>query len=453
MGNSSIPMPAQATCCQCHQTRPIKAEMNLGDRSIPLLVVPQDVSSIEEALEAATCQVCLKKSGPVDRGLFQVLMALGAEDLDSVTPASRGAVVVASRDEPIRQRGAVVVQRGPPLQVAIVDPLAGTSLVLPARERPGRDRRGPPPHARLSHSHPRLPDALRDPEPVRDPEPPVEHLTGAIGESGGNAAVLEVAKGVIRQRDEAKRRERAQKFDKLLFYLRLMLARVRKNAATSEVWDLVEVFERKLWEAVEVDPASRGPRKIRAQLGTSDEEIEALCLRFYEKPSSWTRKPGMVCEKMDAFEGGRRPEFWDMKGGRKPAFYELEIVRTKSSLPIPNHPLPGGNEDPRPRIIYPEGGGYGPDYTVENSRRERHQFDWELRPFGWALTMLVSWSGDHLDSEIVCNGESFNLPDLLCWFIEPAMSDEEDQNNEVVTDDQAASEPTIAISSDLPAIT
>jgi len=365
-----IQMPAMASCSQCQRAFPVRAQMQVGETSIPMLVVLEEVGDVESALAQATCQVCLSRQGPVDRGLYRVLKDLGAEDLDSVTPAARGAVVVASRDEqPTRQRVAVVIQRGPPREVAIVDPLVGTSLVLPTMERPGRDRRGPPLHAgRPPSSEPRLPRALREPEPAREPERPVPHLTGAIGASGDNAAVLKAAQEGIRKRDEASRLERARKFNKIFFYLGLTLPRIHKNAATSEVWELVDTFQRKLGEAVSLDPRSRGRNKLLAELGTSSEKLESLCLLAYEKPLAWKRSPGAVCEKMDAFEGGRRPESWDEKGGKKPAFYELEVVRTQSSLPIPNPPLPGGDEDPRPRIVYPEGGEYGPTYEVQNSR-------------------------------------------------------------------------------------
>lgn len=354
MGNTSVPMPAQATCCQCHKSRPVKAQMNFEDRSIPLLVVPQDVSSIEEALAAATCQVCLSRKGSVDRGLYQILKNLGAEDLDCTTPVVARGAIVASRDEqPSRERGAVVIQRGQPQEVVIVDPLVGTSLVRPVRERSGHDHRGSPHRGHgwnPAPSEPRLPDVLRDPEPVREPEPPVEHLTGAIGQSGGNAAVLEAAKGVIRQRDEAKRRERAQKFDSLMFWLKLTLARIRKQAAQREIWNLVEAFQRKLGEVSYLDLEQRGKRRLLEQLGTSEDEIQSLCLRIYERQSNWRRSQETVCETIDAFEGGRRPEHWNIESGRKPAFYELEVVRTKSNLPIPNSPLSGGDEGSNPRI-------------------------------------------------------------------------------------------------------
>ncbi|MBI4435670.1 hypothetical protein HY630_03290 [Candidatus Uhrbacteria bacterium] len=415
--------------------------MNLGDRSIPLLVVPGGVSSIEEALEAATCQVCLGKTGSPDRGLYRVLKDLGAEDLDSaITPASRGAVVVASRDEqPTRQRGAVVVQSGRPREVAIFDPLLGTSLVLPTRVR---DRRGPPLHAgRPPSSEPRLPRAPRE----------VGHLTGAISKSRDNAAVLEAVRAGIEERAQERRRQRAEAFEKLIFYLRLTLARIRKNAATSEVWERMETFVAKLDEAVSLD-AQRDRKGILQTLGTSEAELVALCLMVYQKPSTWVWKPGSMSETIDAFEGGRRPEHWDEKGGRKPRFYAVEVLRSNSSFPVPNPPLPGGDEDPRPRVIYPEGQKYGPDYEVQNSQSEHHQFDWELRPFGWAVIGLTSWMDQCPDLELVCNGSKFNLPDLLCWFVEPVL-DEEEEQSDVIIDDQTTALELTTISLDFPAIT
>lgn len=365
-------MPSIVKCSQCPRTFPVRAQMQVKDRSLPMLVVLQEVVSVEVALTQATCQVCLGKAGPPDRGLHEVLKGFGLKDEEDMsTPPREAAVVVHVREECAVHTVGVVVSDARSREVAMVDPLMGTSiqvtrsLTLPARaRRPSGSRRE---QWRPVSNEPRVPRALCEPE-LREPSPKVEHLTGTIGSSSGNATVLGVAMKAAKERDEVRRLERAQKFGKILFWLTLTLARIRKNAATTEVWDLVETFERKLSEAAKFDAQQRGRKGLLAMLGTSTEEFEAFCLEFYlaKEPLHFVRPVEIVT--IDAFEGVRRPESWDEKGGKKPAFYELEVVRIKNSLPVPLPPLPDGGEDPRPRIIYPEGGQFGSDYTVEHSR-------------------------------------------------------------------------------------
>lgn len=353
-------MPSSVQCCRCSRQFPVCAQMNLdsGDK-IPMFVVLSQVSSVKEALKQATCQVCLAHQGPADRGLYEILKELGLKDEDEASPPREVAVVIHAREEHAVPTVGVVVSGLRPREVAIVDPLMGTAIqVTRPMEPPARDRRPRTPprdHLRLASIKSRVPRALRAFERVGSPPLKVKSLTGAIG-IGRNQAVLEQVQSDIRQRDEDRRRERAKKFGKLLFYLRLTLARIRKNAAKTEVWDLVETFERKLGEAVSFDPQSRGRKKLFAKLGTSEEDIQSLCFQFYQQPRArgHIRNPEIVT--VDAFKDGRRSESWDMRGGRKPVFYEFEVVRTKSSFPVPDLPLPSGDSDPRPRIVYLQGG-------------------------------------------------------------------------------------------------
>lgn len=346
-------MPTLVQCCRCSRQFPVRAQMNLGtgDR-IPMLVVHEDVDNVEAALEQATCQVCLRKTGPANRGLYEILKGLGLKnEEDEASLPREAAVVVHVREESEATANiGVVVSDSRPREVAIFDPLIGTSIEMPRLELPapqrGHHRGTCRDDWRSQPSEPRVPRALREAGHMSESSAPVTHLTGAIGKSGGNQAVLVVARAEIHKRDEARRLERAEKFDKLFFWLSLTLARIYKNAAKTEVWDLVDTFDRKLGEAASLDALQRGKKGLLVALGTSAEGLEELCLQFYQpREHLRIRKPEVVT--MDAFEGGRRPEFWDLKGGKKPAFYQFEVVRTRNLSPLPNSLLPGADEDPR----------------------------------------------------------------------------------------------------------
>lgn len=314
------PMPTSANCSRCLRTFPVRSSVQVGDVFLPMFVVLEDVRTIEEALAQATCQVCLKNQGSLEGDLYQTLMRLGCESLAPTSTISRG----------------IKPRRGLPTQPSLLgvkmvdgwnpDPTR-PSLLGVTIERP----RPPKQVVRPALSEPRLPGFLRKEAPS-EPERPIEHLRGKMGEFGHNAAVLGAAHSESLERAQARRSERAQKFCNLFFWLRLALARIRKNAAEREVWNLVDTFQRKLVEAASLDLQNRGIKKLLAQLGTSSEELESLCLGFYQKPSTWRRSRGTISEKMDAFKDGCRPELWDMKGCRKPAFYEFEVLRPKRSF-------------------------------------------------------------------------------------------------------------------------
>lgn len=456
-------MPMMATCCECYRALPVNAQMQTDQGSLPLLVVLTEVDSVEAALEAVKCQKCLNKTGSPDRGLYEVLKRLGLKDEDETSAPREATVVIqATESRPAKTGGAVVITSRP-REVTIVDPLMGTSiqvarLELPARQRGRGQRRD---DWRPAPSEPRVPRALRKTE-HREPatKTKAEPFTGSIGDCATNAAVLGVAMKVAKERDEARRLERAQKdearrlerakaFDKLMFWLRLTLAKIRKQAPFREVWNLVDTWERKLSEAVSIDPLSRGKKWLMEERGTSRAELESLRLRFYEKPWTWRRCAKDRLDTLDAFEGGRRPESWDEKGGKKPALYEFEVVG-QAEIKVSNTPLPGGDEDPRPRIVYPQDGQYGSDYTVEHSRCKTpivRPFSWEVNRFGWDVISFASWLSDHPDLQV----GGLNLCDLVCSFIEPTLMEEEDEPTSVTN--PAVVEPLAAISPELPATT
>lgn len=362
-------MTSFVKCSQCLRSFPVRAQMQFEGKALPMLVVLSQVDIVEAALEQATCQVCLGKTGSADRGLYKVLKMLGLKDEDEVPPPREAVVIVHVREDHAAPTMGVAISDARLREVAMVDPLMGTSIEVQTQHARDRRPRGPRrDDSRSAQSEPRVPRALRVPE-CREPPPEVEHLTGAIGDLGDNSAVLGVAMKAAKERDEARRLERAEKFEKLTHWLKLMLAKIRKRAQAQEVWNLVETFERKLSEAEKLDAQQRSKKGLLATLGTSKEGLEELCLRFRQ---SWervrVRNPDIIT--VDAFEGGRRPEFWDLKGGKKPAFYQFVVIRTKSSLPVSNPSFLVGDEYPRHRIFYPQGGEYGSDCEVEHSRRD-----------------------------------------------------------------------------------
>lgn len=433
------PMPATTQCSQCMRTFPVRAQMQVEGKSLPMLVVLPEVISVDEALEQATCQVCLKKTGLPDRGLYEILKRLGLKDEEDDAPSPREVTVIRVREGHTTPTVGVVVSDSRPREVTIFDPLMGTSIQVTHQEPPAHERRSRDPRRddwRASPSEPRLPSVLRERKRDIKPEPKVEHLTGTLADSAANAAALETAMKAAKERDEAKRRVRLAKFGGFMGSVARLLARIREAAALTDVQDEVAEFRAKLSKAAGVDPKSRGKKRLTEHLGTSQGELERLCYFFYEpRERRHILNPEII--DVDAFEGDRRPEFWDQNGGMRADFYvvQVEIVRTKSTMPIFNPPRSGGDDDSRPRIVYPEGHEYGPDYRVENPTREPHQFAWERNALSWATVDLVCWLGDHQEAEILCNGIRFPLDDLMCWIVELAvMSDEELETDDSNTD-------------------
>jgi hypothetical protein len=335
-----------------------------------MLVVPSEVDNMEAALAQVICQVCLNKQGSVDRGIHRVLLALGVKDVVSKPNLSRAMVPapvpVAHLPSSTRSQAPRAFAIRPRSQVIkSTNPLTGMTIgATPPPERKQRSGYEPSP---LSEK--RLPPALRKSERAPSQEP-ITPLRGTIGNSGKNEAVLQAAAEGIRERDQARRRERVQRFTSLMTQIGELVETIRQSAPTTEVWEQVDEVFTLLKEAVPLDPIQGGKDSVLKDLKTSTAELEGLCLRVYEKPLiwKWHREEGYRLETLDAFEGGRRPESWDQRGGKKPSLYQFEAIRIPSKTPVPNPPLPGGGEDLRPQIVYPKGEMYGSTYTVHNSR-------------------------------------------------------------------------------------
>lgn len=363
-------MPTMATCCQCSRAFPVRSQMQAERGSLPMLVVPSEVDSMETALTQATCQVCLNTQGSVDRGLHRVLLALGVKDAVSRPNLARAMMVtpvpVVRSVSPTRNQALRAFAILPRSQVvSSINPLTGMTIdATPPPERKQRSGYEPSP---LSEK--RLPPALRKSERAPCDEP-ITPLRGMIGKSGKNEAVLQAAAEGIRERDQARRRERVQRFTSLVAQISELVGTIRQSAPTTEVWDRVDEAFALLKEAVPLDPIQGGKDSLLKDLKTSTAELEGLCLRVYEKPLiwKWNREEGYRLESLDAFEGGRRPESWDQRGGKKPSLYQFEVIRIPSKTPVPNTPLPGGDEAPRPRVVYPKDSQFGSNYTVQNSR-------------------------------------------------------------------------------------
>jgi hypothetical protein len=371
-------MPETATCQKCKRTIPVKAKMQIAKRvSIPLLVVPSQVDSVEAALAAAICQVCLERKGDPDRGLVEVLKRLGLSDAPlpmltlSAMPRPSTPKVVPVLATPARDRA---------------PSLCGVSIVSSGPKRSRGSRRDS--HRR--DNDPKMPKALQ-PKPKPRPREPIEHLTSAIGSLGDNKAVLEAAMETARKSDAqrvvetaaqraAERRSRRAKFAALMGSLKRLLVKIRDRAAVEPVHDMVVSFFEKLTAAVEVDPnpRPRGSGGLMELRGTSRDELRELELQVYLEMivncdgSMCARTPGSQNKSrtvreivmMDAFGGVSRPQHWDTKtGGVRVGFYEFEVVRAKRSLPDPN-PTPYDG----PKVVYPEDGRYGPDYEVHGSQ-------------------------------------------------------------------------------------
>ncbi|TAL49709.1 hypothetical protein EPN81_04955 [Patescibacteria group bacterium] len=275
-------LPSMGKCKQCGKTFPVRAQMLVDGASIPMFVVLSEVDSMETALAAATCQLCLQRKGDPRRGLVEVLKGLGIQAAPLLaSPIPRGQ----RHNEPLRVNLAVMV--GPPAvtsrPVVVATParddtpsLSRVAIVIPTRQRPDV----------LQFEGRRDDDAFGQPRSMRERrlgrralEPEESPLTSAIGELGENRDRLAIAQGEIQRQEEARRLERAQRleqFDKLIFYLRLALARIRRRAATRRVKNLVESFLKKVGEAVKVDPQHRNRKGILALLGTSKDELEIL---------------------------------------------------------------------------------------------------------------------------------------------------------------------------------
>ncbi|MFA4845386.1 MAG: hypothetical protein WC654_02410 [Patescibacteria group bacterium] len=452
---TTIPMPVVATCCQCRSTYPVKAIMSLPGGNIPLLVVLPDVSRVEDALAGATCQVCLNKTGSQERGLFAVLTRLGCTEVQA--RASRLVL-------PTRHSCASLTVDLRALAVGKETPhgpsMAGARVVLPSavdlRARLEMPRRGAvrpvPAREPMIDDKPRIMRALQPPD-QREPEPKVEPLK--VGLDARSIAALEAARPAARVRDEAKRRSRLGKFGARMKKLKHLLLFVREHAALGDVDREIEEYKKILIEAIDFDPKQRGRQGLLSRLGTSEVELEELRIEFFTTHTIVPKKDGgegggedgsqvvqrepmghvkgvrLAQSEINPFPNGCRPRHFDGKcnEGRQVALLPVMVVQAKSSLPIPNAPL-CEPEDPYPKIVYPQGGRYGDDYTVKGSRRKPKPD----RIMGKAKVALLVWSADHIESIVSCTNDpvggvvqSTEIPlvDLMCLYLEPYLEDEE----------------------------
>lgn len=420
-------MPAQATCCQCKREFPVKAVMSLPGGNIPLFVVLSEVSSVEEAIALATCQVCLNKEGPSDRGLHAILVSLGCKDVQMPGP------LMDQRALPGNRKPAGLS-------------MSGVRVTLPRiPEKPSLPFRRPaPPREPSLNEEPRFPKILEKPV-VHEHEPKPEPLRAPLVEA---AQLRELRKRV--------RAANAIKFLELVEELRTGLERIRSMAATEDMDGAVDGWFTKLGEALRLDPDQRGKAKLLMYLKTTEEELESLRLVFWathsivpkkgsgdggegEDGDTYEARPhvprslaiGIKLEEVEEnpFPDGRRPRHFDKKGeGRQATLHPVIVVRAKSELPrVPNKPL-GEPEDPPTKIVYPNGGLYGVAFTVQGSRR----IPPKDRSWSCAQMTLAVWSLDHENTVVTCNGVLVNLCDLMCSYIEPYVLPQSEESAQVV---------------------
>ena len=426
------PLPEQAICCQCKQAFTVKAVMKLTSGSIPMLVVVQDVTSIEEALACATCQVCINKEGPKDRGLHGVLLALGCTQ----TPSLPAALSVSPRlrsEPPTLDVAALTKARGKHQ----VPTMAGVRVVMPPPLPRGNLHRAPPREERLN-DRPRLPKVLEQPV-VREPEPTHEPLRVSLDER--SIAALKLAGADARKRDEEKKRVRLAKFGSLMEVLQASLSVIKNDPGKEDIGSHLDTFENTLVEALTFDPLQRGKKALLEFLSTSQDELDECDRAFWVthtvvpggggevRPAGHARLTPEVEEiEVNPFEGGVVPRRFNAKGEWPPiSILPVIVVRTKPKLPTPNSPLGEPGSSP-PRIVYTEGGRYGKEYTVEGSSRSvPKDYQWS-----WAQMNVAVWSLSHQDAVLICNGVTVNLSDLMCLYMEPyVLPDSEESSQEV----------------------
>lgn len=306
-------MPAVVQCSRCPRKFPPNGQVAGGH---PILLVLTDVVEVDVALTSAFCHWCAKIEEKPVYSLLKFLGEHGVGKASSPSSVQKGSA-------------SVVVPRatchGPSLS-AITVVRARTPVRPPRHQQSPRPQEGP-----------KLPPVLR-PREIPPRPPKVTHLTGGLGSR--SMAALRKAGAVAKGRDQEKRDQRAVEFEKKMLYLYLLLCRIRKNAASKEVWSLVDSFREKLGDAARLDIEQRGKQKLMQLLKTSTDDLEALCLMVYQ---TMTVEP-------DGFVARTR------------------FIRTKSKLPVPNLPLESGDNGHLPKVIYPAGTEFGPDYSVENGR-------------------------------------------------------------------------------------
>lgn len=351
-------MPVTVKCCRCERVLPPNGEV----KGLPVLVILEEATSAEGAIAKATCHWCLKDEERPGQSLLTALADFGVKKESLIIP-TLGTPPRTPTLSPTLHAVGPRVDMGPSLKDVSIAQTGRPARSFPRSTSPRWDNA--PKLPRVLQAPARPPPALR-----------VKPLRGGVGDR--NMEVLREASVAARARDEQKKIDRAEQCEKILFCLRLLIGKVRKNATTFEVWSLVETFCVKLDEAVKLDVEQRGKKGLLEFLGTSYKELDELCLLVYQH---MTVEPGRLVPRtrslkskdrevitLDAFAGMGRPEHWTSKGdGRQAGYYQFQVVRTKSVLPEPNPPLTGDVPN-KSRIIYPDGGQYGSEFEVENSR-------------------------------------------------------------------------------------
>ncbi|MBI4438121.1 hypothetical protein HY631_04185 [Candidatus Uhrbacteria bacterium] len=427
-------MPARTKCVRCQREFPVKAVMSLEDESdIPLLVVLTEVSSIEEAIALATCQVCLKRQGPTDRGLYDLLLSLGA--VDSVSAHS-------ARGSSIPKVDLAALAR---LQTRAVKPvvplLAGVRIQMPWREEhlpPRGTFRPPPRRPERIDDEPRIPKALQ-PQEKRESEPKVEPLKGGL--DARSLAALQAARPAARARDQAKQLRLFSKLGACMKVLKSQLREIRTQAAERDVSTWLTAFDAKLAEAVICDPKHRDRGALLALLATSQGELETLGQQFWlthsaavptqggggsgpgrakgDAPKSARVRAPMEEGQDNPFEGGVRPRRFHGKGESPPAPMRLVTV-VRTAVPKTNKPLQDLNPASVPKVVYPQGQCYGRDYEVRGSQRVAPVIG-ETHDWAWTQIRLATWACNHERAALVCNGKSLDLTLVMGAFLEEAL--------------------------------
>ncbi len=431
---ATTPMPAEILCCRCKKTFPVKALMSLSSgEKIPLLVVLIEITSIEEALTNATCQVCLEKNGPSDRGLHNVLFGLGC--IDAPTTSTRLVLPTrgrASADPKVDLRALASVGKAPKCPS-----MAGVRVTMPEMPR-GKFRRPVPAREPSLNDEPRLPKALMKQTP-REPEPEIEHLHHTMADLVKNREAL-------KQVAQAARVAAGERITLILDTLRI----IKEDASKMDVEDRVASLVESINQAVRLDPDQRGKKKIYEILCTSEAELSGLRMIYWMLLHGSHRSIVKGCEleevEENPFPDGRRPRHFDKEGeGRQAALRPVIVVRPKSALPVPNKPL-GEPEGPSPKIVYPEGGRYGKDFIVNGSRR--------VTPKGntWAFVKMdfLIWAADHPEAVVPYTNDPVDgvaprveipLIDLLCSHLESYVAPELDHSITPVVDGSFVSSP------------
>lgn len=338
-------LPTMAQCTKCKKEFGIGA-LCPGTRTMPMLVVINRVTSVEEALANAQCQDCLCLGGPASKGLERILKSLLETIGSDASATSPTVVALPGRDADAQQ--------------ALMDSLLSQSGAAHAPDR-GRHHRGGDDHRGPSRRETR--EALR-----AQPKPP----RGMTLDEAALSALQKAREGMEAQEAQRKRSRLAQ-FGGLMGSLKRRLLKIRELAALQAVDDLIDAFTAKLEDAIPLDPKNRGRKKLLTHLGTSHTELAELSVTCYHSntvvpgegdnglgsvrgslSSHLEPRDGKVRSEreslmMDPFPGGARPVHWSRKGAGRQAMLGLVPVVGGSTFPEPN---PSRDQYAGPVITY-----------------------------------------------------------------------------------------------------